>query len=486
VTIGRNLVFNLLYSISLVLFPLVTFPYASRILGPEGIGVANFAENLCRYFMLFASLGVPVYGIREISKVSRSYLARSKVFTEIFSIHLITSVCCVAVYLIIVLNFSKFQSHREIYYLGALYIFLNSFTIEWFFNGLSEFKFIAVRAIAIRIIFIFGLFIFVKDSDDVFWFFFLNVLVLLINNVVNFIVWNKKAKLILFRLELRRHLKPLFYIFLSNVAISLYMLIDTLILGIIKGDEAVGYYSLASKLNKVPITVITALGIVLVPQLTKAAHDKDMVKFKALIAKSTDFVVMFGVPAGLCLLVCSKALVILFSGEGFLPAETSVQIMTSVSLLIGLNNLYGMQVLTPLGKDKELLKAVSFGTVLSLALNFALIPVLADRGAAIANVLSELAVTLATAYFAIRAIKIRFPLMPIALQIGCYLPAMGACYFLRDQSFPTLVYFMIVALIMLISFVMINLLVLKVPLAQEVYSKLKNILLSTLSKHDKN
>jgi O-antigen/teichoic acid export membrane protein len=470
---GKNLLFNLLQSVSTVLFPLVTFPYASRILGPEGIGTANFADNLCRYFMLFAALGIPMYGIREIAKVSRSIRTRSKVFSEILFIHLSATLVCLLIYLSAVFFLPKLQEFRNIYLLGALYIFINAFSIEWFFSGLSEFRFIAIRTIIIRLASIFVLLLVVRDSDDVFWFFSINVLMLFANNLINIYVLRKKIFFQTSNLEIKRHLRPLFFMFLSMVAISLYALIDTLILGFLKGDLYVGYYSLSSRLNKVPLAFITGLGVVLIPTLTKAAHDKDFDTFNALIKKSTDFVIMFGVPIAIALYLYSEILVLLFSGSEFLPAEMSMKILTAVSLVIGLSNIYGLQILVPLGRDRQLLKSVTIGTVISVALNLALIPIFADRGAAVANLLSEVAVTLATGYFASKVVKLPSPFRHILFQVLAYTPLIGLCHFLKPLFQSDLIFMCTSATGMLFLFLFINIKLLKVPIATEGYLLIK-------------
>lgn len=470
---ANNFFFNLIQSVSSVLFPLITFPYASRILGPEGIGLTNFAENFCRYFMLLAALGIPIYGVREIAKISSSLQLRSKIFSEIIVIHFTASCINVLIYLSIIFSFDKFQNHRGIYLLGAFYIFINTFSVEWFFNGLSEFKFIALRSVLIRFIFVIGLFVLVRSSSDVFWYFSLNVIVLFINNLISLYYCKNKTEFSIKNLEIKKHLKPLFYIFLSTLAISLYILIDTLILGFLTEDTYVGYYTLASKLNKVPLTFIVALGIVLIPQLTLAAHEKDMVSFKKLIHKSTDFVVMLGVPITIVLFLCSKQLIVLFSGSEFLPATNSMQIMTGVSLLIGLSNIYGMQILVPLGEDKKLLISVLIGTILSLTLNFILIPMWADLGAAVTNLLSELAVTILMGYYASRIINIGSPVKTLALQIIGYSPIIIFSFYISQYIYSDLLYMVIIAILILVTFLLVNLKLLKTPLALEALEVLK-------------
>ncbi len=470
---ANNFFFNLIQSLSSVIFPLITFPYASRILGPDGIGMTNFAENLCRYFMLFSALGIPIYGVREIAKISSSFNLRSKIFSEIIVIHFVATSINVILYLIIIFSFNKFQHHVGIYLLGAFYIFINSFSIEWFFNGLSEFKFIALRSLLIRFLFVIGLFVLVRKSSDVFWYFSLNVMVMFVNNLINLYYCKNKVEFSIKNLEIMKHLRPLFYIFLSTLAISLYILIDTLILGFLKNETYVGYYTLASKLNKVPLTFIVALGIVLIPQLTLAVNEKDMVGFKKLINRSTDFVVIIGVPITIVLFLCSKQLIVLFSGSEFLPAIKSVQIMNGVSLLIGLSNIYGMQILVPMGEDKKLLISVLIGTILSLTLNFILIPIWADVGAALTNLLSELSVTIIMGYFASKLINLGSPIKKLALQIIGYSPIMLLGLYISRFIYSDLLYMGIVTFLILVSFLFVNLKLLKTPLTLEVFDVLK-------------
>lgn len=471
---ANNFFFNLIQSVSSILFPLLTFPYATRVLGPEGIGLANFAENFCRYFMLFAALGIPIYGVREIAKTSNLLEQRSKVFSEIIVIHFIASCINVLVFLIIVFSFEKFQNNLEIYLLGAFYIFINTFSVEWFFNGLSDFKFVALRSVLIRFLFVIGLFLFVRSSSDVFWYFSLNVFVLFINNLISLYYCKNKINFSIINLEILKHMKPLLYIFSSTLAISLYVLIDTLILGFLKEDKYVGYYALVSKLNKVPLTFIVALGTVLIPQLSQAAHDNDMVSFKKIIQKSTDFVIMLGVPITIGLFICSKQLIILFSGIEFLPALKSMQIMTSVTFLIGLSNIYGLQILIPLGEDKKLLISVLAGTFLSLTLNFILIPVWADQGAALTYLVSELTVTIFTGYFVSRVINIGIPIKTIAIQILCYLPVIIFCFFFGQFTDSHTWYIVIISFLLFGIFLLVNLKLLRTPLALESLEVLKH------------
>ena len=308
-----NISYSLLQSLSTFLFQLITFIYASKILGPDGIGVSSFAESICRYFMLIAALGIPIYGLREISKVSDSRVKRSKLFLEILILNIITSLIVVIPYLILIFNNEKFVNYNEIYLLGVFYIFINAFSIDWFYQGLSEFKYLSIRTILVRFCALIFLFLFVKTKNDVFWFFLLSVLILFINNSLDLLFLKNKIILDCYRLEIKKHLKPLFIIFISTIAISLYVLFDVIILGFLKDDYFVGLYSFASKINKVPVSLVLSVCVVFLPKLVFSYTNKNYEEFNHLANNSLQFIISFSIPIGLIILTTSNPIILLLS-----------------------------------------------------------------------------------------------------------------------------------------------------------------------------
>lgn len=468
-SLSRNFLYNILQTVSAVLFPLVTFPYATRILGPEGIGTANFVENFCRYFMTFAALGIPIYGVREISKFSESISDRSKVFFEIIFINIITTIICLCIYLSIIYSFSIFEKNIEMYMLGIIYLFFNVFSVEWFFNGLSEFKFIALRSLLIRFLFIILLFAFVRDKDDVYWYFALNVFTLIINNIVNILFIKDKIIFNFNNISLKKHLKPLLYIFSSTVAISLYIIIDVLILGLIADEKSVGYYSLGTKISKVPLALILALGAVIIPELNYAKSKNDLLLYQSLLNKSIDFVIMTGIPVGMFIYICSQELIMLFGGKDFAEATTSLKIMAPLAVVIGFSNVFGIQILTVFNKEKQLLYTVTLGMIVSVILNFLLIPYLLDKGSAIANLLSELSVTIFGFLLARKCVQLNNPLLIILKHLLCYLPIFFISSFFEIEN-------------IIISLILHGIIFLVIFLITNIYLFKSEFLLSILNK----
>ncbi len=206
--------------------------------------------------------------------------------------------------------------------------------------------------------------------------------------------------------NLKQHFTPLLLIFSTTISISIYVLLDTIMLGFLSDEKSVGFYSMALKISKIPLLFVSALGVVLIPQLSFSFNNNDMVRFNMLITKSINFVITFAFPIIFYMLGVSDTLILIFAGEPFLGASLSLKILSSLVLLIGLSNIFGMQILTPMGKDKYLTYSVLFGTVFSISLNYFIIPLFQEIGAVITNVITEIIVTGMTFYFASKFIKI--------------------------------------------------------------------------------
>ena len=242
----------------------------------------------------------------------------------------------------------------------------------------------------------------VTKPEHSFYFFLLTVFTNLTISTINFFHIKKqiKIKFIFQYKKLKRHFIPLILIFCTTISISIYVLLDTIMLGFLSNDTAVGFYSIATKISKVPLLFVSALGVVLIPQLSYSFNNNDIDRFKLLINKSINFVITFSFPIFFFIIGVSNQLILVFAGELFLGASLSLKFLSILGLLVGLSNIFGMQVLTPMGKDKYLTYSVLFGTIFSILLNLVLIPLYQELGAAITNVITEIIVTLMTFYFA--------------------------------------------------------------------------------------
>jgi len=406
--IKKNVLYNTLLSVSQFLFPLVTFPYVSRVLGPKGIGSVSFVDSLTQYFILVAALGIPVYGIREIAKHRNDRDSISKLYAELVGIHFVITAILAVVYIALFNILPRLRTESSLFWIGTCMLVVNIFPTEWFFQGIEKFSFVVSRTLIIRILSITLLFIFVRSSKDTIWYYAINLITLVFNAVVNLSFVLRNVKIRFTGLQFRPHLKPLLLIFSSSVAISIYTLMDSILLGFIGTNDEVGYYATCVRLNKVIVSLIAAFSLVMVPRLSFAFKEQDNKAIDALLEDSFNYIIFITIPISIGLFVLAPDIIELFAGKAFAPAVTVVRIMSPLIFLVGLSNIFGMQILIPVGKESLLLKSVTVGMVVSISLNLILIPLYRHNGAAITNIITEIFVTTLTGYFAIKQFRFTF------------------------------------------------------------------------------
>lgn len=475
-SIKKNFFYNIILSVTQVLFPLITFSYVARVISPVGIGTVSFAESICRYAMLIAALGIPIYGVREVAKCKNDKVKLNKLCSELLSIHFLATLLTILVYVFMICTIEKFYQNLYYYILGVAMILSNVFVMEWYFQGIGDFKFITIRTLIVRSVTTIAIFFLVKNPQDGIYFFSLTVLTNVFNGLTNF-WYAKKSLLLSFKIDfssIKIHFKPLFFIFSTTLSISVYVLLDTIMLGFLSDEKAVGFYSMALRISKVPMLFVGALGLVLIPQLSFSFSQNHHEDFHRLISKSINFVITFSFPVIFLFFGISEELIRAFAGDEFIGAAVTLKILSVVVLLIGMSNIFGLQILTPMGKDKYLTYSVILGTFISIALNFILIPLYQEMGAAISNIITECVVTFGTFYFASKFIKLKpdyyFILKTLFLCIPIYFIS-DCIRFINKNHFFVLI---LTGLITGVYFTFIQLYIIKNQLIVELKNKLIN------------
>lgn len=392
---------NLFYTISLsivnILFPIVSFPYAAHILGPIGIGKVQFIISFAQYFALFAALGIPIYGIKETARNRDDPAKLALVFTELSSIFFIASLVLSAVYILILFSFPFFSEERSLYIYGGILILLNFSYTDWFYAGIEEFRGITLRSVLIKTISIILLYTLIKTESDYKYYLFITIFSIIGNQLLSFAMVFRKTKLCFTNLDLKKHVKPLFYIFGATLAASIYTILDTVLLGFLSTEQAVGLYTASVKLIKITIPIITSMGVILIPAISKNFANNQLTEIKQLLGKSFNFTIFLSIPVCFGLAILAPEFILVFSGDKFIKGTTSMQILSVLPLLIGFGHFFCFQILMPSGRNKEIFFSMLAGVFTCLALNFILVPFYNEIGASIANVFTELVVT--TSYF---------------------------------------------------------------------------------------
>ena len=433
INLKKKYFYNLLLSIVNILFPILSFPYASHILGPIGIGKVQFVISFAQYFALLAAIGIPIYGIKETAKHRDDPRKLAAVFTEITSIFFITSLLFSAVYFIIIFSFPFFSNERTLYLVAGILIVLSFSYTDWFYSGIEEFKAIALRSILIKSISLFLLYTLVKTEADFAKYLSITVFSIIGNQVLGFALVFKKTKLDFINLDFKRHIQPLIFIFSASIAASIYTVLDTVILGFLSDEKAVGLYTAAVKLIKITLPFVTSMGVILIPSISNHIANNKLDDAKILLKKSYDFWVFFSIPVALGLALLAPEFIFVFSGSKFLSATLSMQILSLLPILIGLGHFLSFQILIPFGKNKELFYAMLAGVFVCLISNLILVPYLREKGASIANVITELIVTVLYLYFIRKFFKVNFNLKLIFQSVISAVPFILIIFLFRNS-----------------------------------------------------
>ena len=406
----KNIFYNVLLALSQVLFPLITFPYLARVLGPENIGLYNFSESYARYFALVAALGISVYGVREIAKKQEQPKALSNTFAELFLINLIATCILSVLYIFTIWYTNKLSSHASLFYWSFVFFFFQVFVLEWFFTGINQFKYIAVRFFIIRLVFVAAVFIFIKEANDYVKYMQLQVGLTFFLGAINFIFLFKFIDLKNIRikeLNLIQHLKPLFFLFLTIFSISVYLHFDTVLLGILADNESVGYYSAPLKLVKIIIAVLAAITAAMFPKMVQYFEQGDLVQFEKMLKQSFELVLSIGIPTALLVYTLAPEIIYILFGSSFELAIAPLQIIAPLILIVSLSTIFGFQILSAHSKDSAILKSAIVGMLFSLIASFLLIPKFKQEGAAYIILCTELLVLFFFIYYSSKVIQLK-------------------------------------------------------------------------------
>lgn len=406
-----NFLLNLTNTVTGILFPMITFPYASRILMAEGIGQVNFFQSIISYFTLFACLGIPLYAIRKVAKIKDDPAQLSHVTTEILILNAVLTFVVYAVAIVVGMCVDKISVNMPLFLLMSLSIVLTSMGCEWFYQGREDFKYITIRGIIVKTIAAALMFLLVKDSNDVLWYGLYTVVGSVGGNVFNII----RLRKFVHRRHIRRnelrpfsHLRPAIKIFVISALTTIYLELNTIMLGFLDDTQTVGYYVGATKIIRIAITIVAALGLAMLPRMSQYIKEGNNEKFAKMVQKGYEFVVTFTLPITFGLIAIAPVLIPIFCGDSYGPSVETVMFAAPAVIAVGVANVLTIQILYPQEKENLILRASIAGVVVSLALNILLIPFMRQDGAAICLVATESAVTLSLLFWGRKFIPIKF------------------------------------------------------------------------------
>ena len=392
-SIKFNFIMNSLLTISSFIFPLITFPYVSRILLPEGTGKVSFVTSVVTYFNMFAQLGIPTYGIRACAKVRDDKETLSRTVHELLSINLIMSALAYLVLGICLATIPRFQTEKPLFIIVSTTILFNAVGVEWLYKGLEQYTYITVRSLVFKVIALVAMLGLVHEKSDYVIYGAITIFAASASNVLNLINTRKYIKVrSVGNYNLVRHIKPILIFFAMSCATAIYTNLDTIMLGFMKSDVDVGYYNAAVKIKSVLLGVVTSLGAVLLPRASYYIEHGLNDEFQIISKKAIEFVFLIALPLSIYFMIFAKEGVIFLSGSAYEGAIIPMQIIMPTLLWIGLTNIMGIQMLVPLGREKVVLYSEIAGALVDLVINLILIPRMASAGAAIGTLVAEIVV----------------------------------------------------------------------------------------------
>lgn len=405
-SIRKNILYNLLYQIVTTVLPLITVPYISRVLEADGIGIYSYTLSITQYFILFGTLGLSMYGNRQIAYTRDDKKKLSKTFWSIWVLRLLTISLSAVLYIYFV---SKVKQYKEIYLVQSINIVAAIIDISWLYVGLEDFKKTVTRNIFVKIIGVCFIFALVRTKNDLISYVMINVFMVLLGNASMWLYLpNIISKVKLDRSDIFCHMIPSIKLFIPQVAIQVYVVLDKTMLGLLSNVVEVGYYEQSEKVVKMVLSLVTILGTVMLPRISNLYANGEEAKIKDYLNISLRGVAYVALPLTFGVIGITREFAPWFFGAGFEPVRCIIPLLSPILFFIAMSNVIGVQYLLPTNRTREYTISVTFGAIVNLLLNVFLIPRFGAIGACIGTVCAEASVTLIQYKYISKEINTRY------------------------------------------------------------------------------
>lgn len=411
-SVKKNFGYNLILTLCGYIFPLITYPYVSRVLGVQNIGICNFVDSIINYFIIFSMLGISSFGVREIARFRENIERRNDAFTNLITINVITTVFAVVVLIVCTYTVPKLSEYKPFLLVGITKIVFNVFLIEWFFQGIQNFKYITIRTLLVRVLYVILVFIFVQDREDTLIFFSLTIFITVINSIINW-AYSHKFVTLQYRIISIQHLRLFILPILSfgyyKILTSMYTTFNTVFLGLATNNLEVGYFTTATKLYSIIMGVLTAFTTVMIPRVAVLLHEGKKKDLQRIMNQTLSIVTAVSIPIILYCLFWAEDIIFLIAGSGYEGSVTPFRIVILLLLFIGFEQIIIQQFLMASTKNKPILIISTIGAIIGIVFNIILTPLFGAIGSAISWGVSEICVLFSGIYFVRKSFGVFFP-----------------------------------------------------------------------------
>ncbi|EGC69443.1 hypothetical protein IGJ01_002172 [Enterococcus sp. AZ089] len=393
VSLRQNALYSTLRTALNVIFPLLTYPYITRVLSVENIGRIDFSKSIVAYFLLIAGFGIAQYGVREGSRYRDDKTKFLKFCNEIFSINILFSIISYILLGILIFQSDFLSSYTIIIAIFSVNIIGTTLSVEWVYTVLEDFRYITIRTALVQVISLILLFVFVKSEKDYLTYALITVFSFSGTSIINFLHVRKFVKLrLVLKIEFKNHFTGLFIFFVNSIASIIYLNSDITLLGLITTSYYVGLYSVATKVYTIFKQVANSVLLVSTPRLSNYAAKNNFDLYSNLCIKMFNFVIISIIPLGTLLIVLSKPIINILAGTSFERSAISLSILSLASVFSLLSSFYVYAILLPFKKEKLILYSTISSALLNIILNLILIPYFQEIGAAISTLFAEISV----------------------------------------------------------------------------------------------
>ena len=392
-SIKINAIFSLIQSISAVIFPLITFPYISRIFGVEQLGKYNYAKNFVEIFSIIAMLGIPTYGQREGAKVRDNRKKLSELMSELFSLSMLSNVIVLIAMFLVTFTVATFRSYILLIVIFSVTIPVTTIGMSWLFVVFEDYNFKTVLGIMFNLLSIAAMFLFVRSRSDIYIYAFITVIASCGSNFICFIYGKKYCDIKLIRhINLKKHMGPILLMFSTYISVMIYNKTDTALLGILGTDYNVGIYSVSTKIYNMVKSCLLALSNVLQTRAVLLAVQGNRKKSDEFLSKSFNMMITFVIPCMVGMAFMHKDIILFIAGKDYIEAGTSIIILSGSLFFALFSTMHSSAILIPYGREKVTLNGAVIGAVVNLFLNFIFIPLWKENGAALTTLIAEVTV----------------------------------------------------------------------------------------------
>ena len=420
----KNIAYSGVLTLSLYLFQFVTYPYVARVLGVVNIGVCNFLQSIINYFMLFSMLGMSVLGVREIARSKENPDDLNKRFSGLLQLNLLITLFVLSIYGLSIILIPQFAEHKKLLYVGIAQILFNTLSVDWLFKGMEAFKYITCRRVVVQLLYVASVFLFVRCEDDTNIYFCILVGTYVLNGLINIL---HSRSLVCYSYQswsycFGNFMKPLCVLGFYSLLTSVYTGFNVVYLGMVSNAEQVGLFTTATKLQGIILALYASVTVAIMPRISSMLASGNITDVRSVIRKSVQVLLAFAFPVMIVGMGFSKEIVYLVAGSGYEAAAPLLSFAMLLILIIGLEQVFIVQVLLPAGKDKAVFIDSVMGALVGVAINVLLVQKWQSTGSVLAWGLAELVVLLFSIIFARRIVPIYNCMKDIVAYLAAFVP----------------------------------------------------------------